>query len=264
MPKEHTVKPRYPQIEFDKLQLYFGKPYTIDVADAKGVIVLTPPTLGTIMEYGEKNFYSSLNMFITNTTSYRLVLWESGMDWNEITDFQLFCMLYPNINPEVSKILLNGVDITSFELFQKEGENEERVIILYNSDLDIEINEAVYQHIAQYLREAFSMCPEEKLTKDRTLKELYIRKDQSAIENAKKKKTEASSSIQPLISACVNHPGFKYKLQELKEVGVYEFYDSVKRLRLYENTTALLKGMMGGMIDTSKLPEDATDFMKEI
>ena len=51
----------------------------------------------------------------------------------------------------------------------------------------------------------------------------------------------------------LNHPGFKYKKDELKEVGIVEFMDSVKRLQTYESVTALMSGMYSGMLDTSKL-----------
>ena len=51
----------------------------------------------------------------------------------------------------------------------------------------------------------------------------------------------------------VNHHGFKYKLNELKEVGIFQFMDSVKRLQTYESVTALMKGMYSGFIDTSKI-----------
>ena len=51
----------------------------------------------------------------------------------------------------------------------------------------------------------------------------------------------------------LNHPGFKYKKSELKEVGIVEFMDSVKRLQTYESVKALMSGMYSGMIDTSKM-----------
>jgi hypothetical protein len=69
--------------------------------------------------------------------------------------------------------------------------------------------------------------------------------------------------MRSIISACVNHPGFKYKLDELKQVGVCEFYDSVKRLQVYEASTALLKGMYSGMIDSSKINPDEYNFMRD-
>ena len=77
-------------------------------------------------------------------------------------------------------------------------------------------------------------------------------------------KDEDQASILALISSCVNHPGFKYNLQQLKEVGVAQFYDSVKRLQVYENATACLKGMYSGFVDGKKIHAEDYNFMKEI
>ena len=79
-----------------------------------------------------------------------------------------------------------------------------------------------------------------------------------------KDEIESSSSIQALISSCINHPGFKYSLKDLKHVGVAEFYDSVKRLQVYEQSTALMKGMYSGFVDGSKLKATDYNFMREI
>lgn len=70
--------------------------------------------------------------------------------------------------------------------------------------------------------------------------------------------------MKTIVSSLVNHPGFKYKLKELKEVGVAEFYDSVKRLQIYEQSTALMKGMYSGFIDGSKIKPEDYNFMREI
>lgn len=67
-----------------------------------------------------------------------------------------------------------------------------------------------------------------------------------------------------MVSALVNHPGFKHKLSELKEVGIAEFYDSVKRLQIYEQSTALLKGLYGGMISSKDVEPDAYNWMKDV
>jgi hypothetical protein len=40
--------------------------------------------------------------------------------------------------------------------------------------------------------------------------------------------------------------------------------DSVQRLQIYESTTALMKGMYSGMIDTKGLDKDALNFMRNI
>lgn len=258
---EKKIKLRYPELEFDRLQMYFEFPYVIDLESAKGSITISVPTMRTLIELGEKRFLQTINVFTTNTTEYRLPLWDAGIDWNELSDFELFCMLYKQIEPEISKSIFNGVDFNDFELYKKD-----EIVVLYNEDLNIEINEEVYQHIAQYLRIIFRITPQEKITKDKFLKDMYIHKDRVDAERRKKKaETEGkNNSIQPLISSCVNHPGFKYKLKEVLDLGIYEFYDSVGRLNVYESTTAVLKGMYSGFVDGSKFKTDDFNFMKEL
>jgi hypothetical protein len=68
----------------------------------------------------------------------------------------------------------------------------------------------------------------------------------------------------PLISACINHPGFKYKLKELKEVGIVEFMDSVQRLQVYESTKSLMSGMYSGFADMSKVDKKLFNFMRDL
>lgn len=257
---------RNPKIEFDQLQMYFGEPYVIDLEDAMGTVTVYQPTIGNIISLGEKKFYQTLNIFITNTTSHRLELWENKLDWNVVSDFELFCMSYKNIDKNVSKLLFHNIDFSKFEVIKKEI-NGNVSLIMYDFESETEINENVYHHFCQYLRNVFNTFPEEKITSDKIMKKWFIEKDkrQLAIDKQKAEKGKLESqTIQPLISACVNHPGFKYKLHELKEVGVCEFYDSVKRLQVYENTTALMKGMYSGMIDGKKINAEDYNFMKKI
>lgn len=261
--------PRNPQIEFDELQMFFGEPYTIDVEDASGTVTVYTPTIGDIVSIGETRFYQTLNIFITNTTQYRVLLWDAGIDWNTFPDFHLFLMFYKQIDPEVSKLLFKDLDFSKFEPVQKFKDDTQQngEIVLFNKEDNVEINEAVYHHFSQYLRAVFTINIEEKITTNDTLKSWYITKDKRAMENAKKladKQKQHSSNMKTLISALVNHPGFKYKLSELKEINVAFFYDSAKRLQIYEQSTALLKGMYSGMIDGSKIKPEDYNFMREI
>lgn len=300
--------PRNPKVEFDLLQMYFGEPYVIDLEDAVGSVTVYSPTIGDILSVGEKVFYETLNIFVCNTTQYRLPLWKMNVDWNEISDFQLFVNLYHNINPKISKLLFGDLDFEKFVPLMKrvpkkpevksedeskkddsvepnavenldadtsdsDDENKEpevvweEQLILWDDDDQIEINYDVYNHFHQYIQTMFSTFPEEKITEDRVLKQWYINKDERAVRRAEKdaeKGDTHNASIQSLISACINHPGFKYKLQDLKQVGVFEFYDSVKRLQVYEQSTALMKGMYSGFVDGSKINAKDYNFMREV
>lgn len=263
--------PRNKKVEFDMLKMYFGKPYEIDLEGVPGKVTVYSPTMGDIVNIGETRFYQTLNIFICNTTQYRLPLWEAGKDWNQISDFELFVMLYGQVDPEVTKLLFGDLDFSKFEPLVKQIDQEDGEptveLILWDEEDEIEINADVHNHFSQYLRAVFNTFPEEKITNSEHLKTWYINKDRRAIQQAVKDaeagKTK-SHSIQPIISACVNHPGFKYKLKELEDVGVFEFYDSVNRLQIYEQSTALMKGMYSGFIDGSKIKAEDYNFMREI
>ena len=110
---------RTPTIEFDHLQMYFGEPYVIDCEDAMGTLTVYTPTIGDIVHIGEKRFYQTLNMFVCNTTQYRVLLWDIGIDWNTFSDFSLFCMFYKQIDHEVSKLLFGDLDFSKFEIMTK-------------------------------------------------------------------------------------------------------------------------------------------------
>lgn len=265
---DKKLKSRNPIIKFDKLKLFFGDPYEIDLENADGKIIIHQPTIGDIVRLGEKRFYSTLNIFITNTTAFRLQLWEQKVDWNDISDFELFIMLIGSADKEVYQLFLPDIDFQNFSVFQKQmPDSEEKVKILYDVENNIEINEQVYFHISQYLRNVCNIFPEEKMTKDPIMKKWFIDKDRREIRNREyklEKYGEEDSSLLPLISACCNHPGFKYKSSELKELGVFQFYDSVKRLQVYEATTALQKGMYSGFMDTKGIKAEDYNFMKAI
>lgn len=250
--------------------MYFGEPFEV----GNGMTVLMP-TVGDILRLDNSDitFYQTLYIWIANPTTYRLMLWDNGIDWNKISDYELFLMLYKTENPDVSKMMFGNVDFQQFGLFHKtvQEKNEDGEIVdvqkvtLYSPDQDIEISEQDYTLISQYLKAAFNIYPKVEKAKGRITKESIIEEERMNL-IAKERKGEdiPTSSLLPLISSCINHPGFKYNLNELREVNFVQFMDSVQRLQIYESTSALLKGAYSGFCDTSKIDKDEFNFMRDI
>lgn len=256
---------------FDHLKMYFGEEFDV----GNGMHILCP-TIGDILTLPESDitFYQTLYIWIANPTTYRLMLWDAGVDWNKISDYELFLMLYKTSNPTVTKMLFgDGIDLGEFEILSKtytetndDGDDIEKTdYTLYSRQSEIEISKEHYSTISSYLKAAFNIYPKVEKAKGRATKEAIIEEERMNFE-AKKKKGEdrPTSSLLPLVSACVNHPGFKYNLEELKNVNFVQFMDSVQRLQIIENTRAMLAGAMSGFADTSKVPKDEFNFMREI
>lgn len=282
-----SKKESKPQYHFDKLKMYFGEDFNY-----KGIII-SMPTIGDILEVGEENFYQALSPFIYNSTSIRVMLWDNGVDWNNVKDIEVFNILTTIMNQKNNSVLENienkkktlfsmfkkddkseekeltplsivfkNIDITKFKLVSvKENESDEPKFALYDKELEMLLDEDDFMMIAEYIREMLNMHPKTERAKGKTAKSWIIQEDKM---NAQVKESNNTSTLLPLISTCVNHPGFKYKLQELKEVGIYQFMDSVKRIQKYENGTAALKGVYSGFVSSKDIPDEIINYMGEI
>ena len=115
--------------------------------------------------------------------------------------------------------------------------------------------------IAEYIRTFMNMHPKVEKAKGKTVRAWMIQEDQMKLA-AEDPNKQYKSSLLPVISAMINHPGFKYRLDELRQVKIYQFYDAVKRVQIYEQTRALLSGSYSGFCDTSKIDKELFNFMR--
>lgn len=270
------VKVKEPKIEFDRLKMYFSRPFTVT-----DNLTIYEPTIGAIIDYGEKPFFDMLNRFISHTTQFRLQLQQMNIDWNKKTDFQLFASLTKGMNQRKTNILFGDVDFTKFEFYEKplseeqvqENNNhkQDKTFVqhkpeqfMINQEQMILIKENDYETLAMYLRTMFNIFPKVEKAKGKATKEALIQEDMDNLAVAMQKNEPDKSFLLPLISSCVNHPGFKYKRSELEEVGIVEFMDSVQRLQVIESTKALMGGMYSGFCDMSKVDKSLFNFMRDI
>lgn len=246
---------------FDKLKMFFAEDY-----DVKGIKIVQP-TIGDILEIGEKYFYDAMSPFINNSTSIRLMLWECGIDWCEVSDIETYQILMDFLiqsNDErykkAWKLVFPNIDISQFRLYKGTPEGSDKAIcFLHNEFTNMVILEEDFLHIAEYIREILNQHPRVEKAKGKNTKKSMIDEDRM---NASQKKGDKDSYLLPLVSSLINHPGFKYNLQQLKQVGIVQFYDAIQRLQIYEGTRALLQGSYSGFCDLSKVDKSRFNFMR--
>lgn len=244
--KANDSKEKKYEFQFDELQMYYGMDYKIN-----DHIVIKQPTMGQLIEFGEKKVYASIMPFVSNPTTYRLQLWDMGIDWNKISDFELFVMLVQGLKKEDTSLLFGDFDFSQLKPYVDTA--NDNTLVLSNVDASIVIDEETYMHMREYIRLMFDQHPKAEKAKGKATKQSMIDEERINLINAQKLNKKEKSIYLPLISAMLNHPGFKYKKHELKDVGIVEFMDSVKRLQVYESTRALMSGMYSGFCDVSKM-----------
>lgn len=240
----------------DDLQIYFGSDYIIN-----DYITIHQPTLGEIIDFGELNYWQLIGTLTATPTDMMSVLWDIGMDWEEVSEFDLFStLLIRGITKEESKILLGDLDLQQYFLRNKPLSQDE--IELYNPSDNSVIDANIYRLMTDYMRKMAGLKKNVKKAGNKLTKEIMIDVDRQ--DRRKKSKEEYKSHLMPLISSMINSPGFKYNLEEVRKMPYCTFIDCVQRVALIKNADTLSLGRVCGMADLSKVPKKEFDWLREI
>ena len=239
-------------IDIDELKLLFCEPIQLN-----DKITLYQPTIGDIVDFGERQYYSTIHMLTCIPSDMKSQLFDMGIDWEEIPDFDLFIMLTRTITHEQTKLVFGDMDLSKMDI---EQDPISKTIRLHDTEKDIVIDQLVYLKIMEYLRKLHSISPKVERAGNKATKKILIELDREKIQKASKEPYK--SQLKELISGVMRFPGFKYKMCELKQCGLYEFMDSVQGAQIYISSTALLQGSYSGMIDTSGIDKKAFNWMR--
>jgi len=241
-------------LDIDELQMYFCEPFHIN-----DKIIIYIPTIGDIVKFGERKYYGMIHTLTCIPSDMKSQLFDMGIDYETLSDFELFAMLTRSLTPESTRLVLGDLDLSKFGLYTS-SENDE--LVLYDQESDIVIDKLIYMKIVEYIRRVHNIKPKIEKAANKTTKKILIQLDRDRIQ--KSQKEPYKSQLKTLISAMMRYPGFKYKSNELKQCGLYEFMDTVQGAQIYVSSTSLLQGSYSGMIDCSKINKKEFNWMRSL
>lgn len=239
-------------LEVDELALYFGDPYKIN-----DYVTITLPRIGKLVEYGERQYFSIVQTITSIPSEMKSQLWDMGLDWTKVEDFQLFMMLAPTLPKDKTSILFGDLDFTNMRPFENRNND---TIVLANPETGVIIDELAYKKIHSYLCSAHNLTKKVEKPANEYTKKFMIEEDRQKIEYNKKQPYK--STLKNLISAVKCRQG--YTLDYIRDMGIVEFFDDVSRLQIIVQSDALLQGSYSGMVDTKKIPQKNFDWFREI
>nr|DAT91317.1 MAG TPA: hypothetical protein [Caudoviricetes sp.] len=246
----------------DELKLYNGLP--IQITDK---IIMKVPTLGQICEFGDNNYFSFVQTFTATPMDENMIVFltDIGIDFNNISNFELF-MLLIRIMPKGSELLFeNNIDFSKFEL----KTTDDDISYLENSD-GVIINEGIYNLMLANMR-AINNVPIPKITKvkdDPIQKQMAIEDARNQLESRKRKAMfkPSGSALMPIVSSMVNSAGFKHNEKTVFDMNIYAFWDSVNRISAIKNADHLYRGLYSGCLDLKSNPslKKEMDWMRKL
>lgn len=238
-------------LEISDLELYFGDDYVIN-----DKIKIHQPLVGELIKC-ERDYFSVVHTLTAISSDMKSQLWDMGLDWCELEDFELFMMLAPTLPVKRTKILFGDLDFSKLRPFRN---NQNGDIVLADRESGIIIDQLIYTRIVNYLRKLHNITPKVEKTKSKTVKKWLIDEDRQRILTSQNKPFK--SYLLPLISSVKVKQG--YTKDYVRNMGLTELFDEVARLQIINNADHLLQGVYAGTIDIKKLDKSELNWMKEL
>lgn len=238
----------------DNLQVYRGEDYIIN-----DYIKIHQCSLGEICDFGEQEYFSMINTFTATPTDMKYQLSLQGIDWNTLSDFDLFLILYRGFNKEDTKIIFGDLDFSQYQVYQNKDTEE---LCLYNPNDDTVIDKSIYTLIASYLRKSHNLKRNEERAMTETTRLVLL--DEAKEQYEMNKDKEYQSFLIPLISTMINMAGFNYNHTTIWDMKINAFMDSVSRIQHIKNADLLLQGRYSGFgIDLKKINKKELNYFYE-
>ena len=238
----------------DTIFLLSGQPLVISKK-----LKVRHPTLSDVISIGEQRYWSALNCFTAIPSDAKSALWKVGLDWEKVSDFDFFAISTRSATPEESGIFFDpAIDFTKARAFKDNNGDTG----LYCPDVDLVIDYVSYRRIADFLQKVHRLKKQPERAGNAFTKKMLIRLDEE--DHARQAREPFQSKLGNLMSAACNMPGFKYNYQEIQQLPMGAFIDSVIRLQIIKNAEQLISGIYAGTIDSKKINKKKLDWTRPL
>ena len=217
-------------------------------------ITLNIPTIGEILD-DEAMYFSIVSVMTATPYQYMVQLDDIGIDYTKITDYQLFQIFFPIYAQNDVSIIFGNLNLKDIALYHNQKTNLD---VLYSPLSDTTIDEFVYYQMARTMRQVNCIKYERKRPKGEHTKKYLLEKERRHLKNLERKrknKEYEQSELEKLIVALVNNNHFKYDYESVRNLSIYNFYQSYKQIQHEINFNNVMRGVYAGTIDTTKLQD---------
>lgn len=221
----------------------------LDKIDIVPKIHIRIPTVDEILN-DEQSYYSLISSLTATPFQYMVQLDDIGIDYQTITDYELFLMLFPSFARSDISILFGDIDLSDI-LVRKSNQNDTE--ILYSQKNNIIIDELIYTQIVDCIRKINNLKRDNRTSGNKEAKEFRIKLER------KRQKRNANKPYEPylenLVVALVNNNDFPYDYDSCMDLSIYRFNQSFNQIQHKTNFDKTMIGVYAGTIDTSKIKD---------
>ena len=219
------------------------------------------PTVGEILD-NQDLYFNLVSIFTSTPFQYMVQLDDIHIDYTTITDYQMFLIFFPLYVGEDMSILFGDIDTSNFGIYTNQ-QNDTTVI--YNPTNDVIIDELVYNNIANTLRRVNLIKKVMSKPANENARKYLIEKERKRLKRLareRKKNGNDDSEFEKYIVALVNNKDFKYNYEEVENLSIYKFYQSLREIQTNIKFNNIMRGVYAGTVDASKIDKRSLSWIQ--
>ena len=232
------------------LNLLYENEYAIN--DKIKVVI---PTVGQVLD-NEDEYYSMVTAFTAMPIDLMVQLDDMKIDFEQITDYDLFIILFNGLRLQNIGLILKDIDFSKFIL---DIDEEKQELFLIDEENDIKIDRSVYLQISAVLRKIHNIKKNIRKPGNKDARDYMLKRAREKMKRAKNRKTE--SQTESLIVALVNAPEFKYDYQSVRDLTIYQFNKSLYQIVNRVDYNNRMVGIYTGNINPKDMSQDDLNWL---
>lgn len=218
-------------------------------------ISIVIPTVGQIIE-NEAAYYGLITAVTATPSDFMVQLDDIGVDFSQITSFELFLMLFKEIKKMDTSLVFGDLDLSKFEtaINQQNGN-----VVLIDQENKIVIDRAIHDQICRVIRKINHLEKNDRKPANEEAKKYMI--ERARVKQRRAARRPYKSQLEDLIISMVNTEQYKYGYKGTLDLTIYQFnasvYQIVKKIN-YDNT---MIGCYAGTINAKELSQDQLNWL---
>jgi len=213
------------------------------------------PTVGQVLD-NEDEYYSIVTAFTAMPIDLMVQLDDMKIDFEQITDYDLFIILFNGLRLQNTSLILKDIDFSKFIL---DIDEEKQELFLIDEENDIKIDRSVYLQISAVLRKIHNIKKNIRKPGNKDARDYMLKRAREKMKRAKNRKTE--SQTESLIVALVNAPEFKYDYQSVRDLTIYQFNKSLYQIVNRVDYNNRMVGIYTGNINPKDMSQDDLNWL---
>lgn len=222
-------------------------------------ISIRVPSVGEVCD-DEDNFFMAVTSVISTPYDMMVQLDDMGIDFTQIDNFGLFCMMVNTLKDGSGKLLFGDFDFSRFERALNKKSNE---IVLMDDVNGLVIDRAVHEQMAAAIRRILQIKKNVKKPGNEEGKKYMIKIARMNQKKARRlAKGKETTQLEDIIISLVNNREFPYDYRTVRDISITQLYLSMNQVAHKINYDNIMRGYYAGTIKLEDIRQEERTWIR--